>query len=261
VKSTRDLVGLSVFSVEEGRILGKTAECVVDLSTGAAVGLVVEVKPGEEMAIARQDITSVGKDAVMVASSKVLKPPAGVPGLAEHRTGGKAAPRILTRSGEVLGTLGTVHVDEKVCQVVSYEIVGDLMQAIADGPALVPVIPGTVHGSDAVVLPEEASKQITRPGGLRAFLTKAMGSVRETATEVGQYVSTTAGKVKKAGAEAGAEAAKKAKAAADVVEDTAGGAVKAVKARIAEKPVKKAPAKKAATRKAAPKRAPKKSSA
>ena len=65
MKTTRDLIGLNVFSMEEGRILGRTAECVVDLATGKVLGLVVEGKPGEDKGVARGDITAVGQDAVM----------------------------------------------------------------------------------------------------------------------------------------------------------------------------------------------------
>ena len=48
MKDTKDVIGLNVFSVEEGRILGRTAECVVDLATGntALVGVIGSVAPG-----------------------------------------------------------------------------------------------------------------------------------------------------------------------------------------------------------------------
>ena len=255
MKATRDLIGLNVFSVEEGRILGKTAECVVDLASGGVVGLVVEVKPGAEMGIARSDITSVGRDAVMVASAAVMKPLTEMAALVGHRTAeGKTAPQVLTRSGEVLGVLGTVHVDETAETVVSYEIVGPVIQALADGPATMPVVEGTIHGRDAVVLPDAAVAEITRPGGLRARLGKAVGVVREAATEVGQRVTTAAGKVRTATETAGRKAVKGAKAAAEVVEDKAADAVKAVKERVTEDKPKKAPKKAPAKTKAAPKK-------
>jgi len=252
VKNTRDLIGLNVISVEEGRILGKVAECVVDLATGKVVGLIVEAKPGQEQGLERSEVTTVGRDAVMVPSAAVLKPVADVPGLADHRTSGKAAPQVLTRSGEVLGTLGTVHVDETVQKVEKYEVVGDLMQAIADGPATLGVAKGTVHGTDAVVLPDAAAAAITRPGGLRSRFEQAVDAVKETASQVGGRVSTAAGRVRSATESATGQAVKQAKAAAGVVEDKAEDAVKAVRARIKRPPAKKAPAK--ARAKVAPKR-------
>ncbi len=254
MKNTRDLIGLSVFSVEEGRILGKVAECVVDLATGKVLGLIVEVKPGEEKGIGRSEITAMGRDAVMVSSAAVLKSVATVAGLAGHRTSGKATPQVLTRGGQVLGALGTVHVDEAVQKVESYEIVGDLMQAIADGPATLAVVKGTVHGADAIVLPEAAASAITRPGGLRARFEKAVGAVKGTATQVSGRVSTAAGKVRSATEIATEKTVQRAKAAAEAVEDKAEDAVRAVKRRIGEEPAKKAPAKAAA--KAAPRKAP-----
>lgn len=301
MKNTRDLIGLNVFSVHEGRILGRLAECVVDLASGTVLGLIVELKPGEETGIARKDITAVGRDAVMVSSAEVLKPLADLPALAKHRTGGKTVPQVLTKSGQVLGTLGLVHVDEAVQKVVSYEIAGDLMQAIADGPATMKVLKGTVHGADAIVLPDSAVAAIERPGGLRSRFEKAVGVMRQTATEVGGRMTTAAGKVRSATeaatetavkrARAAAEvvedratqvggkmttaagkvksateaatgtAVKRAKAAAEVVEDRAGDAVKAVKERMAEPPAK--PVAKKAPAKAAPKpkAAPKKRAA
>jgi len=281
VKDTRDVIGLSVFSFEEGRILGRTAECVVDLSTGKVIGLVVEIGAGVERALARADITAVGKDAVMLASDKLLKPVADVAGLEDHRTVGKA-PRVLTRAGQVLGTLGVVRVDEACNKVESFEIVGDMIQALAEGPATLGLTKGTVHGRDAIVLPDAATEAITRPGGLRASLEKALGTVREKATEVGGKVSEAAKKARTVGEAAGGKALAKAKDAAarartvgeatgekalarakDVAHDAKEAVekrVEALKAKEEEpaKPAKKAPvkAKKAPAKRAAAKKAP-----
>jgi uncharacterized protein YrrD len=213
VKDTRDVVGLNVFSIQEGRILGRTTECVVDLATGKVIGLVAVVASGEERGLARGDVTAVGKDAVMVASDKLVKPLGEVAGLEDHRTVGKA-PRVLTRAGQVLGTLGVVRVDEACRKVESYEIVGDMIQALADGPATLGIAKGTVHGRDAIVLPDEAAEAITRPGGLRASFEKALGVVRERAAEVGDKLSDAAKKARTAGEAAGGRAFAKAKVAA-----------------------------------------------
>jgi len=213
VKDTRDVIGLNVFSIQEGRVLGRTTECVVDLATGKVIGLVIAVPSGGECGVARADLTAVGKDAVMVASDKMLKPLGEVAGLEDHRTVGKA-PRVLTRAGQVLGTLGVVRVDEACRKVESYEIVGDVIQALADGPATLGVTKGTVHGRDAIVLPDEAAEAIKRPGGLRASFEKALGAVRERAGEVGDKLSDAAKKARTAGEAAGGKAFARAKDAA-----------------------------------------------
>lgn len=250
VKDTRDVIGLNVFSIEEGRILGKTTECVVDLATGDVIGLIVEAKAGEEMGIARDAITAVGTDAVMVSAGDVLKALADIKGLEEHRTaGGKPTPRVLTRSGQVLGTLGIVRVDGKCEKVVAYEVVGDVVQAIADGPATLPIVKGTVHGRDAVVLPEKAADVMERPGGLRAWFEKGYDAVRDAASEMSGRVTSAAKKVRAGAETAEGKAVETAKAARDAVEKKVAAATKAP----AKKPTKKkAPAK--AKKKAAPKK-------
>lgn len=265
VKDTRDVVGLNVFSIEEGRILGKTAECVVDLATGKVIGLIVAVKTGQEMGIARSDITAVGRDAVMVSAAEVMKPLADVKGLAEHRTaGGRPAPRILTRGGQVLGTLGMVRVDGACGKVVAYEVVGDVVQRIADGPATLPIIKGTIHGRDAVVLPDDASQEIKRPGGLRAWIEKGYEAVREAATDVGERASSAAKKVKETAETAEERAVAGAKAAREAVEkrmQEAGRApaqAPAAKKAPAKAGKKKAPPKKKKARKKGPSKAKKK---
>ena len=250
VKNTQDVVGLNVFSIEEGRVLGKTTECVVDLATGKVLGLIVAAGKGQEMGIARGDITSVGRDAVMVSTADVLKPLAEVEDLAEHRTAGETpAPRVLTRSGQVLGSLGIVRVDEACEKVIAYEVRGDVVQAVADGPATLPIIKGTVHGRDAVVLPEKATEAIERPGGLRAWLQKGYDAVREAATEVSEHVTSAAKKVKET-AEAGEErATEAARAARDAVEKRLAPETEPA----AKKPAKKKPRAKA-KKKAAPRK-------
>lgn len=259
MKDTRDVIGLNVFSVEEGRILGRTAECVVDLATGNVLGLVVEIAGGGEMGIARADLTAIGKDAVMVSSGTVMKTVADVAGLADHRTVGKA-PRVLTRNGQVLGTLGVVRVDEACRKVESYEIVGDVIHAIADGPATLGVTKGTVHGRDAIVLPDDAAKAITRPGGLRASFEKAMGTVREKAGEVSEKVSDAAKRARDAGEAAGGKAFARAKGAAKEAREAVEKGVEGLKTKpapgAAKAPAPKAPPKKAPAKakKAAPKK-------
>jgi uncharacterized protein YrrD len=263
VKDTRDVIGLNVFSTQEGRILGRTSECVVDLASGKVLGLVVELRSGGEMGVARGDISTVGQDAVMVTSDQVMKPLAELPDLEEHRTVGKA-PQVLTRSGLVLGTLGVVRVDAACVKVESYEIVGDVVHAIADGPATLGITKGTVHGRDAVVLPDEATKAITRPGGLRASWGKAVGVVREKAGEVSDKLSDAAKKARTAGGTAGEKAYARAKGAAKEARQAVEKRVDALKAKPGAvkaepaAPAKKAPAKarKAAPKKAAAKKAP-----
>ena len=259
MKDTREVINLNVFSIEEGRILGKVAECVVDLATGKVLGLIVEVKGGAEMGIARGDLTAVGKDAIMVESDKVMKPLAEVPGLEDHRTV-RQAPRVLTRTGQVLGQLGTVRVNESCEKVESYEIVGDVIQAIADGPASLGIVAGTVHGRDAIVLPEEAAKAIKRSGGLRASIGKAWGAVRETAAGVSDKVSDAAKKARTAGESAGEKAVAKAKHAVKDAKEAVEDQVEALEDKLGKKApakAKKAPAKKKATRKAPARKAAK----
>ncbi len=265
MKDTRDVIGLNVFSVEEGRVLGRTVECVVDLAAGDVLGLIVQVKGGGEMGIARGDITAVGKDAVMVGSDAVMKPLVELEVLADHRTSGPAAPKVITRDGTVLGGLGTVRVDEKCETVEGYEIVVDVVAAIADGPASLPIVEGTVHGRDAIVLPSDADTAVNRPGGLRQRIEKAYDTVVDGASGVGQKVGTVA----KKGWEAAEDTVKD---VTGVVEKTYAKATKKAKPVAAKKakaapivepepaPAKKAPAKakkapakkKAAAKKKAP---------
>lgn len=257
VKNTQDVVGLSVFSIEEGRVLGKTTECVVDLATGKVLGLIVAAAKGQEMGIARGDITAVGRDAVMVSAADVLKPLADVEDLAEHRTAGETpAPRVLTRSGQVLGTLGIVRVDEVCEKVIAYEVRGDVVQAVADGPATLPIIKGTVHGRDAVVLPEKATEAIERPGGLRAWLQKGYDAVREAATEVSGHVTSAAKKVKATAETAEEKAVETAKAAKDAVEKKVASATGPAEKKPTKKPPSKAKKKTAPKKKKARKKSP-----
>lgn len=265
MKDTREITGLNVFSIEEGRILGRVAECVVDLATGKVVGLVVDAGRGVERGVARADITAIGKDAVMVPSEKVMKSVAEVTGLEDHRTAGKA-PRVLTRTGQVLGTLGSVHVDDLCQEVQSYEIVDDMIQVLAEGPATLGIIEGTVHGRDAIVLPENAAQAIKRPGGLRAKLEKAFGAVREKASEVSDKLAGAAKKARTVTEEAGEKALAKAKEAGKVVEkrvETLTAKAKPGKTMAKKEPAKakkatpkKTPGKKAPAKKAPAKKAP-----
>jgi len=254
MKDTRDVIGLNVFSVEEGRVLGRTVECVVDLAAGDVLGLIIQVRGGAEMGIPRGDITAVGKDAVMVGSDSVMKSLDELEVLANHRTSGPAAPKVITRDGTVLGGLGTVRVDEKCEKVEGYEIVVDVVAAIADGPASLPIVAGTVHGRDAIVLPSDANASVNRPGGLRQRIEKAYDSVVEATTEVGQKVSTAAKKASETVEDAYGKNFSKTKKKPAAPKAKAAPIVEPEPAAAKEAPAEKAPAKKkaAAKKKKAP---------
>jgi hypothetical protein len=143
---------------------------------------------------------------------------------------------------------------------------------------------GTVHGRDAIVLPDDAAKEMKRPGGLRASLGKAFGTVREKATEVSGKLGTAAKKARAASEKAGekalgtvrekaheysdklGDAAKKARAASEKMGEQALAAAKDVRETVEKKvealhgkpvarkapkkAVKKAPAKRKTAKKA-----------
>ncbi|NPV46152.1 MAG: hypothetical protein HPY69_04280 [Armatimonadetes bacterium] len=206
------IVGLRVLTIEEAVNLGTVSQVVVDLSQGRVLGIMVNTAAGEQ-AVAADDIQTIGADVVMVSNRQVLKPRADLPELDKFRRPANAAPlQVFTTSGRRLGAVAAVYIDPLEKVVNRYEVSAGPLRDMAEGILVLPVIAGSVHGQDAVIIPDElVAQQGRETGGLLAKLNSLGQKVKE------QY-QQTAEKVEEA-VDKGAEALRK---EAAVVKERAG---------------------------------------
>lgn len=183
------IVGLRVLTIEEAVNLGTVSQVVVDLSQGRVLGMMVNTAAGEQ-AVAADDIQTIGADVVMVSNRQVLKPRADLPELDKFRRPANAAPlQVFTTSGRRLGAVAAVYIDPLEKVVNRYEVSAGPLRDMAEGILVLPVITGSVHGQDAVIIPDELVAQHGREtGGLLAKLNVLGQKVKEQYQQTAEKV-------------------------------------------------------------------------
>lgn len=164
--AAQDLSGKVLVSAADGKVLGTIRECVCLLSTGEVLGLIVDASARllGEKAIAGEDISVIGSDAVLVEDENRLVEPSDVPRLEDYLRPAEAEPlAVFTTSGKRLGAVGRIMIDEKQKRVVSYEVVSGPLRGLAEGARFMPILPGVVHGEDSVLVPPEAADKLQPP--------------------------------------------------------------------------------------------------
>lgn len=246
MRDIESITGLRVLTIEEATNLGTVSQVVVDLSQGHVLGILLNTAAGEQ-AVAAADIQTIGTDVVMVSNRQVLKSRADLPELDKFRRPANAAPlQVFTTSGRRLGAVSAVFIDPLEKVVNRYEVSAGPLRDMAEGVLILPVIAGSVHGQDAVIIPDEmVAKQGRETGGLLAKLNnlglKVKEQYQQTAEKVEEAVDKGAEALKKEAAvvkERAGDLSEKAKEqvqhAAGKVEATVGKGAEAVKKEAAE---------------------------
>jgi uncharacterized protein YrrD len=197
MRDVNSIVGLKVISVEEGRDLGTVSQAVVDLTNGNLVG-VIAGKGAAAKGIWADDIQVLGVDAIMIASRGVAHPLSEMPALEEKARDASEGPvEVVTDNGKRLGILGNVYLSDDTRSVLRYEVSGGAWRDVTEGMLELPIIAGTKHGRDTVIVPAaEISNLAGGSGGLKAQLAQLSQRMRTTSHQVAERsheVSTNVG--------------------------------------------------------------------
>ena len=234
MREIKSITGLRVISVEEGASVGTVSQVVVDLTKGVLLGLIVGDGLGER-GVPAESIQTLGADVVMVSSRAVARPLSELPELVAHRETTPAPLPIFTASGKRLGIVTSIFIDPYDRVVTRYEVSSGPLKDLSDGMLILPILPGTVHGQDAVIVPDEQVAQLGREaGGWR----ERVGHWTEAARKQAQQVSESAGKLVESGGEVVKKEAQVAREKAAQLSGSAGEAVKKEAQIVREKAAK-----------------------
>lgn len=197
MREIKSIVGLRVLSVEEGASVGIVKQVVVDLSTGHMLGLIASDDQIERGVLA-ENIQTIGSDVIMISSRNVAPVLSELPDLESRRQADNAPVGVFTATGRRLGVISSIFIDPYDKVVTRYEVSSGPLKDLADGVLILPILPGTVHGQDAVIVPEEQVRQLGREaGGWRG----RFGQWSEGARKQVQQVSEQAEKLYESGSE------------------------------------------------------------
>ncbi len=190
---TSRIVGLQVIGITDGKVVGQVSEVVCDLATGKLIGLILGEGAAEKGVLA-DEIRTIGEDAVMVPSSASARRLSELPELLQRRRGpGRRPLAVITDDGRKLGSVSRVWIDPHSKLVTRYEVSAGLWRDLASGALILPVIPGSIHGEDTLIVPaSEVVALSAHTGGLKAKLDELANRVREQATAAGEGLEEAA---------------------------------------------------------------------
>lgn len=184
MREIRTITGLRVIAVDEGASVGTINEVVIDLASGLLVGLILGDGPMER-GVAAADIQTIGADAVMITNRSVARFLSELPELEKRK--GNTSLSVFTASGRRLGIVSAIYIDPYEKNVSRYEVSAGPLKDLADGLLILPIIPGTIHGQDALILPDDAVAERGREtGGLRARFTQWGDNARKQVQQVSE---------------------------------------------------------------------------
>jgi len=188
MRDLSSLMGMPVIAVDEGKRLGTVSQALLDLSAGELVAVLLAGPPGKSLIMAA-DLKVVGQDALMVESSGVLKSRAEIESdLARSRDVLAEPPTVLTDKGTQLGRLSNVYLADDGRTVVRYGISGGPLRDVTSGPIALPILKGTVHGQDTIIVPHDAAHKYLAEasGGLKGSLEKLGKVFRQKYEEISE---------------------------------------------------------------------------
>lgn len=188
MRELSSLMGMQVIATDEGKRLGEISQALVDLSAGELVAVLLAGPPGKSLIMAR-DFQVVGQDALMVDDADVLKSRAELEDDLDRSKDVLAdPPAVLTDKGTRLGTLSNVFLADDGRTVVRYGISGGPLRDVTTGAAALPILKGTVHGQDTIIVPHDAAHKYLAEavGGLKGGLEKLGRVFRQKYEEISE---------------------------------------------------------------------------
>jgi uncharacterized protein YrrD len=164
----RELLGLSVVGQEDGRRLGNVRDLFFDHDTDELLALVIAEKDLfgliDAQIVPWREIVSIGGDVILARNSASiikLRDDPRVREMAQRETvlSGTA---VMSQSGEKIGTLADMFIDETTGRVLGYEVSNGFLSDTLRGKKFVPAPPGLAIGRDAAIAPPSAEAQIKK---------------------------------------------------------------------------------------------------
>jgi uncharacterized protein YrrD len=156
-----DLNGLPVVTVDAGEAVADVKDVVYSPEGGTLLGFTLNkrgfLKGPMKAVLAFEDVTAIGRDAVMVASDDAVSEGGEALATVVDESAGRnvRGDDVITEAGKRLGSVVDVVLDATNGEIVGYELTGDAaLQAHAGRPMLVPLPATRAVSGTALIVPE-----------------------------------------------------------------------------------------------------------
>ena len=161
-----ELKGRAVVSLTQAEKIGTVASVILDPAASRVAGLTVRTGIlGGPKILRASDIRSLGIDAVTIHDSSLLHDDTGeVPELKDLPTlDDMIEMKIISESGQLLGTLGNVEIDPDQYQITRYELSGTLWDQLKHSNRTFDAVPGLRFGKQLLVVPDAIGMALQGP--------------------------------------------------------------------------------------------------
>ena len=191
MRKGHSITGLQVLALDNAADLGHVLDLVFDHDADECLGILLRESSMFHAAqvVPWGDIRVIGKDAVMVESEHSLIAPgddARLRAVMERDTH-LSGTKLLTETGDEIGSFSDVYLDENTGRVIGYETSGGLVSDTMSGKRYIPAEKtGDLHvGDDVLMVAPQMAAEFERqaeqePGGLKGAFQSASDSVSET---------------------------------------------------------------------------------
>jgi uncharacterized protein YrrD len=211
MRKGKSIIGKDILALEDGTRLEKVNGVIVDAGGQRLVALIVD--EGSLMSSTKvvpiEEISSFGRDAVVVGGQRSIVTTAEAPGLKEiveqrEKLLGK---KVFTVTGDDQGTIADIYFDEPTGKVLGYEVSGGWLGDAAKGTSYLPSEDITAIGADVIyVQPEVADTLEQQVGGVQGALQDAGQKLDETKNGLAAKTSRARDDAGRNGSDASAEA-------------------------------------------------------
>jgi uncharacterized protein YrrD len=162
----KDLHGMSIVDVRDGKKLGQADEVVISPDDGRVLGFVMKtgglLRNGESI-VEIDDVRAIGRDAITVEGDEVAHTSeAATEAFSQARSGGRALPgrKVVTQGGTLVGQVDDIAIDEDGRRVTALLLGGGLLEQ-SDALAADRIVS---VGPDVIVVRDENGDADRRPG-------------------------------------------------------------------------------------------------
>ena len=195
MRKGHSITGLQVLALDTAADLGKVLDLVFDHDADECLGILLRESSMFHAAqvVPWSEIRAIGKDAVMVESENSAIAPGDDARLRAVMEGDAhlSGTKILTETGDELGSFADIYLDENTGRVIGYETSGGLVSDTMSGKRYIPAAKtGDLHvGNDVLMVAPRTAAEFERqaqeePGGLKGAFNSASEKVSDTYSNV-----------------------------------------------------------------------------
>lgn len=162
MQTLKDLLGLPVLETKNGTQIGEVQEVIIDIDQAMVRGIIIANANWftSEQGIAFGDLSSIGRDAVMVRSETVVQAVDVFISATDkvYRLKELLDKHIYTESGLQLGMLVDLGFEPATGEIKAYRVSDGVITDLLYGRMSLPLPQAQIVGQDKVIVPESMAK-------------------------------------------------------------------------------------------------------